>query len=200
MKKILFFLILALTCSASAAAAPRHGLSLYGPEGLKYKPGQSYDYSNPDAPKGGQLVLADFGAFTKLNPVSLKGVTAPGIPGLVFQTPMDSSMDDDEPFSLYGNLIKKVDLAKDRMSMIYHIHKNAEFSDGKPVTADDFVFSFELIKDPEYHPVFKEYFKDIKKVKTKSPRRHRPAVQVRWMINSGRVWIFRAISGFWAAL
>lgn len=147
-----------------AAAEPSHGLSLYGPQGLKYKPGQPYEYANPKAPKGGHLMLADFGAFTKLNPASLKGVLAPGIAAFVFQSPMDSSIDDDEPFSQYGNLVERVDLADDRMSMIYHIYKNARFSDGHAVTAADFVFSFELIQDPEYHPFYKTYFKDIKKV------------------------------------
>ncbi len=144
-------------------AEPLHGLSLYGPEGLKYQPGQPYDHANPNAPKGGHLVLSQMGAFTKLNPVSLKGVSPQGI-GMVFQTPMDSSSDDDEPFSQYGNLVEKVELADDRMSMVYHIYPNAKFSDGHPVTADDFVFSFNIIKDPEYHPFYKQYFHDIKSV------------------------------------
>ena len=148
----------------SVFADPLHGLSLYGPEHLKYKLGQPYDYSNPNASKGVHLVLADFGAFTKLNPSSLKGVPAPGIANLIFQTPMDSSADDFEPFSQYGSLIEKVDLADDRMSMVYHINRNAKFSDGHPVTADDFVFSFDLLKDPEYHPISKQYFKDIKSI------------------------------------
>ena len=77
---------------------------------------------------------------------------------------MDSSADDFEPFSQYGTLVEKVELADDRMTMIYHINKDAKFSDGHPVTADDFVFSFNLLKDPEYHPISKQYFKDIKTV------------------------------------
>ena len=109
-------------------------------------------------------MLSDFGAFTKLNPASLKGVTAPGIGQLVFQTPMDSSTDDGEPFSQYGNLVESVELAEDRLSLTYHIYKQAQFSDGHPLTADDFVFSFNLIQDPEYHPIYKEYFKDIKSI------------------------------------
>jgi microcin C transport system substrate-binding protein len=147
-----------------AWGTPQHGLSLYDAQDLKYKPGQNYKYANPNAPKGGNLVLSDFGAFTKLNPASLKGVTAPGIQQLVFQTAMDSSADDDEPFSQYGNLVEKVELAKDRLSMTYYIYKQARFSDGHPLTADDFIFSFNLIRDPEYHPIYKEYFKDIKSI------------------------------------
>lgn len=160
---VLFF---NLSCFVNLVfASSFHGLSLYGPENLKYKINEPYDYSNPDAVKGGHLVLADFGAFTKLNPSSLKGVPAPGISNLVFQTPMDSSADDSEPFSQYGNLVEKVELADDRMTMVYHIHKTAQFSDGHPVTADDFIFSFKLLKNSEYHPFYKQYFKDIKSVK-----------------------------------
>ena len=164
MTKLLSASIIILLLAQQSWATAQHGLSLYSPQDLKYKPGQSYEYANPSAPKGGSLVLADFGAFTKLNPASLKGVTAPGIGQLVFQTPMDSSADDDEPFSQYGNLVENVELAEDRLSMTYTIYKQARFSDGHPVTADDFVFSFNLIKDPEYHPIYKEYFKDIKSI------------------------------------
>jgi microcin C transport system substrate-binding protein len=156
------FLIFA---AQSVIAAPIHGLSIYGPNGLKYKPNQPYDFSNPSAPKGGYLTLSSYGAFTKLNPMSLKGLMAPGIRTLVFESPMDGSSDDDEPFSQYGKLVDTVEIAKDRMTMIYHIRKNAKFSDGHPVTADDFVFSFKLLQDPEYDPFYKQYFKDISNVK-----------------------------------
>jgi len=145
----LFYTLAALFLALPAYAGGSHGLSLYGPEGLKYKAGEPYEYGNPNAPKGGQLVLADFGAFTKLNPFSLKGVPASGIGSLVLQTAMDSSGDDDEPFSQYGSLVETVELAEDRLSMVYRLNKAARFSDGRPVTADDFVFSFELIQDPE---------------------------------------------------
>ena len=164
MTKLLSSFLISLLFAQQVWAIPIHGLSLYGPQDLKYKPGQSYEYANPKAPKGGNLVLSDFGAFTKLNPASLKGVTAPGIGQLVFQTPMDSSTDDGEPFSQYGNLVESVELAEDRLSLTYHIYKQAQFSDGHPLTADDFVFSFNLIQDPEYHPIYKEYFKDIKSI------------------------------------
>ena len=176
MKKTIYtFFALLLLLANPVTATPQHGLSLYGPQDLKYNAGQPYDYANPKAPKGGNLVLADFGAFTKLNPASLKGVTAPGIGVLVFQTAMDSSADENEAFSQYGNLVEKAELAEDHLSLPYHINKQAKFSDGHSLTADDFVFSFDLVKDPQYHPIFKEYFKDIKsieKIDTHTVRYH----------------------------
>ena len=164
MKIILNITVVLLLFTHQVLAGPHHGLSLYGPQGLKYKQGEPYIYSNPKAPKGGNLTLADFGAFTKLNPASLKGVTAPGIGQLVFQNAMDSSADDNEPFSQYGNLVEKAEVSGDHLSLTYYLYKQAKFSDGHPLTADDFVFSFNLIKDPQYHPIFKEYFKDIKSI------------------------------------
>ena len=163
-------ILILLTFNPVQAAPGSHGLSLYGPEGLKFGPDEPYPYANPDAPKGGRLVLAEMGAFTKLNPVSLKGVAPQGLGNLVFQSPMDSSAAEEEPFSQYGSLVETVELAADRMSMIYHIHPKARFSDGHPVTAEDFVFSWELIQDPEYHPFYKQYFKDITKAEALDER------------------------------
>lgn len=155
-----------------ALAVPLHGLSLYGPEGLKYKPGQPFAYVNPAAPKGGTLNLGEFGAFTKLNPASLKGALPADLAGLLFQTAMTTSSDD-EPYSQYGSLVETADLADDGLSLTYGIYENARFSDGHPVTADDFVFSFGLRDNPEYHPIYRAMFKDVERAEKLDERRVR---------------------------
>ena len=68
--RLLLIPLLILFHTGGVFAEPRHGLSLYGPQGLKYKADEPYEYANPKATKGGHLVLSDFGAFTKLNPSS----------------------------------------------------------------------------------------------------------------------------------
>ena len=159
--RTLFQFLVFFVLAGSVAAAPRHGISIFDPADLKYGPGEPFAYANPAAPKGGRLALAEFGAFTKLNPASLKGVMPSYIADLVFQTPMTSSADDDEAFAQYAGLVDSVDLAEDRRSLVYRISPDARFSDGHPVTADDFVFSFNLVKDPEYHPTYKLLYKDV---------------------------------------
>jgi len=156
---MVFFLI-AFFSMTSWAYPAFHGLALYGPADLKYKAGQAYEYANPKAPKGGQLTLSTLGSFTKLNPFTLKGIPAPGL-GLVFETLMDGSNDADEAFSQYGLITEKVELAANRMSIIYFLNAKAKFSDGHSLTADDVVFSFNLIQDPEYSPFYKTYFADV---------------------------------------
>ncbi len=152
---------LALTIPA-IAAEPSYGLSIYGPDGLKLAEDEPFPYANPDAPKGGHLTLRG-STFTKLNPFSLKGVAAPLL-DLVFETPTLQSAAENEPFSEYGHLVESMEMADDRLSLIYHLRPEAKFSDGEPVRADDFVFSWKIQSDPQFNPLYRQYFADIAKV------------------------------------
>ena len=144
-----------------AAAPPAHGLSLYGPQDLKYAPGETYAYANPDAPKGGLLRLGTEGEFTKLNPFSLKGAPLPGLAMLVFDTLADGSYDEREPFAQYGLVAERFQIAPDRLSATYFLNQKAKFSDGVPLTADDVVFSFNIMQDPEFSPMLRNYYSEV---------------------------------------
>jgi len=128
----------------------------------KYPPGFShFDYANPDAPKGGRLVLSVPQSFDSLNPYILKAQSAAGLGTLVFESLMESSLD--EPFSQYGLLADEAELAEDGLSVTYHINPDARFSDGTPVTAEDVKFSFDTLKGPEGHPRYRIYWADIER-------------------------------------
>jgi len=152
----------ALLPAARLPAAPEYGISLYGPAGLKLQENDPWPYVNPDAPKGGHLNLQS-GNFTTLNPYSLKGLSAPLL-GLIFESPTVHSYAENEPFSEYGHLVESIDVAADRLSLVYRIRPQARFADGEPVRADDFVFSFEIMRHPEYSPLYRQYYADIKSV------------------------------------
>ncbi len=174
--KLFTVLILIMHAWAVSAEKRSHGVSLYGSQDLKYKENEPYAFANPKAPKGGMLRLSTIGEFTKLNPFSLKGTSAPGVSILVFETLMDSSMDSAEPFSQYGRIAEQVEIADDRLSITYYLNKKAHFTKGIkkengeweyedfPLTADDVVFSFNLIKDPEFHPFYRNYYIHVEKV------------------------------------
>ncbi len=113
-----------------------------------------FDYVNPDAPKGGRLDLNGTRTFDRLNPFLLKGVSADGIDGLIFETLMEQSLD--EPYTFYGLLADDISLAEDGLSVTYHINPKAIFSDGTPVTVEDVKFSFDtLMQDKHVHPAYK---------------------------------------------
>lgn len=157
MRNLLFFLLV-LTACRGAVASPALALG-YVP---KYAPGfMHFDYVNPDAPKRGSLALPVMGNFESLNPYLLKGIAAIGITDLVFETLMEQSLD--EPFSQYGLLADDVELARDRLSVTYHLNPRARFSDGSPVLAEDVKFSFDTLKSELAHPQFRFYWADIRR-------------------------------------
>ena len=121
-----------------------------------------FDYVNPAAPKGGKLVLSGFGSFDSLNPFLLKGISAAGLGTLVFESLLEKSLD--EPFSEYGLLADDFVLAKDELSVTFHINVKARFSNGKPVTAEDVKFSFDTLMSQAAHPQFRFYYADVESV------------------------------------
>lgn len=165
-KIFLFSLALGGLLSAQAAAEAAddnsYAISIYGSDGIKHEENEPFPYVNPEAPKGGHITV-HMNNFNTLNPYTLKGMP-PQLLDLVFETPTMHSYADDEPFTEYGHLVESIELADDRMSLVYEIRESARFSDGEPVTADDFVFSFELTRDPQYDPRYKQYFAGIEEV------------------------------------
>lgn len=141
-------------------------LSLHGPP--KYSENFThFDYVNPRAPKGGKVRLSALGSFDSLNPFILKGQPASLISSNVFQTLMVSSLD--EPFSKYASLAQSAQISSDNKSITYRLHPDASWSDGEKVTADDVVFSFEILTT-KGAPGYRFYYADIKSVEALNDR------------------------------
>ncbi|WP_448189949.1 extracellular solute-binding protein [Azospirillum sp. sgz301742] len=150
-----------------AWAAPQHGIALYGEP--KYGPGFGhFDYVNPDAPKGGKVTLAAIGSFDTLNPYTLKGAAAAGL-AFTYDTLTTSSAD--EVSVEYGLLAESIEIPEDRSWVAYVLRPEARWHDGKPVTAEDVVFSFKTLTDS--HPFYKSYYSPVAKVEAEGERRVR---------------------------
>lgn len=130
----------------------------------KYQQGFGhFDYVNPVAPKGGVLKLSVLGGFDSFNPYSLKGDKEMGATKLLVETLMARSLD--EPFTQYGLLADEARLAKDGLSMTFHLNPAARFSNGDPVTALDVAESFNVLtRDPTSSPLYRFYWADVRKV------------------------------------
>ena len=162
-KSVLSFAV--LSAVSPVFAAPVHGVALYGEP--KYEQGfQHFDYVNPNAPKGGVLKEAAFSSFDTLNPFVINGVAAPGV-GLMYDTLMKQSAD--EAFSLYGLVAESVDISEDRTVVKFHINPNARFSDGSLITADDIIFSFNVLRDKGI-PMYRAYYRDVLSVDAENPQ------------------------------
>ncbi|MDR6408425.1 UNVERIFIED_ORG: microcin C transport system substrate-binding protein [Burkholderia sp. 1595] len=137
-----------------------HAIAQYGepkyPANFKH-----FDYVNPDAPKGGTLVLANpsrLTSFDKFNPFTLRGNTAPGVNAMFESLTTGSS---DEVASAYGLLADDINVAPDGLSATFHINPKARFSNGDPVTAEDVKFSLDTLKSPQAAPQFASIFGEI---------------------------------------
>ncbi len=149
-------LVIGLLLAAPALAQPSHGIAMHGD--LKYPAGfKNFDYVNPDAPKGGEVRLADTGGFDTFNPYVIKGRAAAGI-SLIFETLMASSAD--EPFSEYGLLAESIDTPEDRSWVAFTLRKDARWHDGKPVTVEDVIWTFNMLKK-KGRPFYRYYYADV---------------------------------------
>ena len=145
---------------AASPADAAYAIAQFGEP--KYPPGfKHFDYVNPDAPKGGTLVLSNpsrLTSFDKFNPFTLRGNAAPGL-GMLFESLTTGSLD--EVASAYGLLADDIRIAPDRMSVTFHINPRARFSNGDPVTAEDVKFSFDTLKSAQAAPQFALFYGDI---------------------------------------
>ncbi|KVN23966.1 peptide ABC transporter substrate-binding protein [Burkholderia stagnalis] len=152
--------LLVQTALAATAAHAAHAIAQYGEP--KYPPGfKHFDYVNPDAPKGGTLVLANpsrMTSFDKFNPYTMRGNIAPGI-DLLFESLATGSSD--EPASMYGLLADDIAVAPDGLSVTFHLNPRARFSNGDPVTAADVKHSFDMLKSKQAAPQYAAYYADI---------------------------------------
>src|SRR3954464_3821585 len=123
-------------------------------------------YANPDAPKGGRLVQGLLGTFDSLNPLIVRGLAVQQIRGYVIESLM--SRGNDEAFTLYGLLARSVETDDIRSYVSFHLDPRARFSDGKPVTADDVLFSWALLRD-KGRPNHRQYYSKVTKAEATDP-------------------------------
>jgi peptide/nickel transport system substrate-binding protein len=151
------FLTALAACAARPApppyghAAPLHGIAMHGEPALPadYK---HFSYVDPDVKKGGRISYGVVGTFDSLNPFILKsmrttarGMWDPEFGNLVYESLMVRSRD--EAFTMYGLLAESVEWDDDRSFVEFHLNPKARWADGKPVTPEDVIFTFELMRD-----------------------------------------------------
>jgi microcin C transport system substrate-binding protein len=158
--------------SAQSASGPesepawRHGLSLFGE--VKYPADfKRFDYVNPDAPKGGVARMISIGTFDNFNiaVMGVKGSIAPAAI-MVFETLMTRSQD--EIATEYGLLAESAAHPNDFAWVTYRLRKEARWHDGKPVTPEDVIFSFDSLK--KLSPNYASYYRHVVKAEKNGDR------------------------------
>ncbi len=147
----------------TAHAIAMHGEPLYPADFAHFA------YVNPDAPKGGTVVLEAEGSYDTFNPFTLKGVPAAGS-SLPIETLMTSS--GDEAFTEYGLLAETITVPADRSWVEFSLRPEARWHDGVPITAADVVFTFDTLMT-KGHPFYRAYYGSVAKAEALDDRRVR---------------------------
>ncbi|MEO5335806.1 MAG: extracellular solute-binding protein [Magnetospirillum sp. WYHS-4] len=165
----LFPALLAVLVAAPALAAdpaPRHGLAMHGEP--KYQAGFAhFDYVDPAAPKGGSVRLGSVGSFDDLNGFIVKGDAADGL-GQIYDSLLVSSAD--EAFTEYGLLAESVEVPEDRSWVVFNLRKEARWHDGRPVTADDVIFTFATLME-KGQPHYRLYYAGVARTEKLGPHK-----------------------------
>ena len=159
LKYILLTFLVLIISNANAKTYSSHAIAMHGIP--KYEEGFLHvDYINPSALKGGSIVRSSIGTFDTFNPFILKGTSPSGIYGLFESLTSGSS---DEAFTEYGLLAKTIEWSEDRSWVSYILREEARWHDGKKVTADDVVWTFNTLME-RGHPFYQYYYGDVKEV------------------------------------
>ncbi|HSY56066.1 MAG TPA: extracellular solute-binding protein [Bradyrhizobium sp.] len=157
-----------LAHAQSPAGEPvwRHALSLFGE--VRYPADfKRFDYVNPDAPKGGITRMISIGTFDNFN-VAVSGVKGSIAPAatLIYETLMTRSHD--EAASEYGLLAEAASHPDNFAWVTYRLRKEARWHDGKPVTPEDVIFSFDALK--KNSPMYASYYRHVTKAEKVAER------------------------------
>ncbi|SVA72929.1 uncharacterized protein METZ01_LOCUS125783 [marine metagenome] len=136
-----------------------HAIAMHGEP--KYPDGFQYvDYANPDAPKGGKIILSSTGSYDSFNPFILKGTAAAGI-GNLYETLTTGSSD--EAFTEYGLIAETIEWPDDRSWVAFTIREEAVWHDGKKISPEDVIWTFNTLME-KGHPFYKYYYGDVVEV------------------------------------
>jgi peptide/nickel transport system substrate-binding protein len=161
----LAFAIPVTVAASPARSAESYALAMHGAPALSAD-FSHMPYANPAAPKGGRLVWGLLGTFDSLNPLIVRGLAVQQVRGFVVETLM--ARGNDEAFTLYGLLAKSVETDDARSYVTFHLDPRARFSDGKPVTAEDVLFSWALLRD-KGRPNHRQYYAKVTKAEAPDP-------------------------------
>lgn len=162
---LIFIATLAPGAAPAAETWKGHGLAMHGD--LKYPPGfRNFDYVNPAAPKGGEVRLATIGGYDSFNGFIIKGQPAVAL-GLIYDSLMEGSLD--EPFSSYCLLCETVEVPEDRSWVAFTLRPQARWHDGKPITVDDVIWTFNMLRE-KGNPFYRYYYGSVAKVEKTGDR------------------------------
>jgi microcin C transport system substrate-binding protein len=155
-----------LRAQTAAKTNVSHGFAMHGTPKYPADAGPP-DYVNPSAPKGGSVKLGARGTFDSLHPFIVKSVPAAGITS-IWDTLCWSSRD--EASTEYGLVAETMEWPDDRSWVAFTLRPQARFHDGTPITVEDVIFTFDILK-AKGAPNYAFYYHDVLKAEKTGDRK-----------------------------
>ena len=128
---------------------------------LKYGPESAHlDYVNPEAPEGGEVSISAIGTFDSMNPYATGIGNWGRLSTIGYEDMMQATSD--EVGSLYCVLCETLEYPESQDWVIFHLRPEVRFSDGTPMTAEDILFTHELLLE-QGTPSYASYVKSVVK-------------------------------------
>ncbi len=118
-------------------------------------------YVDPEAPKGGEMSIWSMGGFDSMHPYSTQG-RAGALSSIFFESLLQSVAD--EIGASYCLVCESIEYPEDRSWVIFNMRPEARFSDGSPLTADDVLFSYEILLEkglPDFRVVLRQQVESV---------------------------------------
>ncbi|HET9529405.1 MAG TPA: ABC transporter substrate-binding protein, partial [Blastocatellia bacterium] len=121
-------------------------------------PQDAYLYKGETGTYGGTMVLGlqtDVGTFNVIR--ATDDITAGLLWYHIYRTPIDYRNGDDPPDYDPG-LCTKWEVSPDAKQWTFHLRKGVRWSDGAPFTADDVLFTYDVIRDEKVENALRDVF------------------------------------------
>ncbi len=106
-----------------------------------------------------------------LNPITATDVYEGAVNGYIYESLLER---DNRTLNLVPLLAESWKVSEDKLSYDFTLRSGLKWQDGKPLTSEDVLFTFEKVKDPAVDaPHLRNYYRDLEKVEALDDRRIR---------------------------
>ncbi len=115
---------------------------------------------NPNAMLGGVRRNHTSVSPAQLHPLNATDLYANQILDRIYESPAETDVETLEHMPL---LAERWDVSADKLTYTFHLDPKARWQDGRPVTAEDVVFSFRVLEDPKLktHAKWQAYYSNV---------------------------------------
>ncbi len=120
---------------------------------------------NTEPAYGDTLIMGSIGDASTLLPVLASDSASSDISGLVY----NGLVRYDKDLQIEGDLAESWEISPDNLTFTFHLRKDVVWHDGAPFTAEDVLFTYQLLVDPKTPTAYAERYRQVAKAEVVDP-------------------------------